>query len=334
MSETRQNEQDIERLLHAAGQRRTPPDDMRARVYASTLQAWQDLPARPAETQSQRRWSNRRPLALAASTVLAVAAGLLFWGQNTPPASSVGEVVFVAGDYLVDGSVIDATAIALDPEVSLRTKRESLVSLRMGSGALVTVDENTRVSLTDTHTLFLHTGRVYLDVDHAAEQLAVLTKHARIVDVGTQFEVAVGANGDQMTVAVREGRIDVQSNGEEFSATTADGMGEVVQMQGNAVTERYSVLNTSARWDWRRAGREPYVLADSTVYDYLRWMARDTGHELHFASKAVEQMAKIGVLQGKGDSNSDDIPITDTLAATRFRLSKPGPGRWMISFRS
>ena len=64
-----QNDQDIEQLLAAAGQRQNPPEDMRARVYAATLAEWQALPEQSAQTRPSTAGDRRSLLALAASAI-------------------------------------------------------------------------------------------------------------------------------------------------------------------------------------------------------------------------------------------------------------------------
>jgi ferric-dicitrate binding protein FerR (iron transport regulator) len=335
MSNFKQNEQDIERLLNAAGQRRNPPEEMRARVYASTLEAWQALPEQPIPAaRNYQAKPGHAYLAMAATLLVAVAVSLVMLNKPDQMPSAAGEVVFVQGNYALNGNRMALADVAIQPGASLRTSPQSILTLRTQSGALVTVDQNTQINLTEHDTVYLHGGRLYADVEATASDLVVQTAYAKIVDIGTQFEVSVAEQGKELLIAVREGQVDVSGKGEPFSVVAAGGLGEVVHMRESLIQERHSVPTTSPRWDWRRAGRKPYDLASSSVYDYLKWMARDTGHELVFASKAVEQMTRIGILQGKGSQrSSDDTEIMEALAATRFQLDETTPGQWMIKFR-
>lgn len=333
MSDIKQDEQDIERLLNAAGQRQNPPSEVRARVYACALETWQALPQEPQHLAPRKRRLGGQYLALAASAFIAVAA--LWFAQGPNPVSTVADVVFAQGSYQVDGVPAVAQTSSILPNAHIQTSAKSLVSVQMASGAIVTLDQNTDVSVEQPDMLYLRHGRLYVDAGGAAQQLVVQTPHSKIVDVGTQFEVVVDAQVDELMVAVREGQVDVSGSGHEFSALAEHGMGEVVRMRGTVLLMRSSVETTHERWDWRRAGREPYALANSTVYDYLRWMARDTGHELEFSSRAVASMSKIEILLGKGSKrSSDDTKIADALATTRFVLDESAPGRWRVAFRS
>jgi len=334
MTHNKQDEQDIERLLAAAGRRQSPPDDMRARVYASTLQAWEALPERSEQATTKRAWTPLRYLAMAASALVAVALGVVMLSGREVASGDAAQVVFARGTFLV-GEIVGLTGIKLGGSDSLRTGPDSIVTFRTARDALVTLDRDTEIMLAGIDELALRRGRIYVDAHGKQSTLTVVTKHSKITDVGTQFEVQVSADGEELLLALREGQVDVRGPNHAFSAAAHAGRGDVIRMRGERIAEQQSVATTDARWNWRREGREAYALAGSTVYEYLNWMARDSGHQLHFASKAVEQMSKIGILQGKGSlRSSDDTNIEDALTATRFRIAQPLEGQWVVHFRS
>ena len=277
-------------------------------------------------------------LAMAASTLIAAIIGVLVMDRGIEEATGFGDVVYVRGEYSLDGTLNNVVA-SLDGQVMLTTADSSLVSLRMQSGALVTLDERTQAFLIGPHELMLQHGRIYVDAEDAADAdpaLAVRTRHATIVDIGTQFEVVVVADGarEKVSVAVREGRVDVIGDGFTHSAQVRGSTGEELVLLDADLVQRNVVIATATRWDWRSAGRAPFVLTNSSVYEYLTWMARDSGYELQFASRAVEQMSKIGVLQSHGSLTTDETTIEDTLAATRFLIERPKEGLWRVQFRS
>jgi len=337
MTHIKQDEQDIERLLNAAGRRESPPDEMRERVYAKTLQAWQELPERAEQPMPARTLQSSHLLAMAATALLALALGLVMLGDRNVADAGVLQVAYVKGSIQLGNDRRAVSGAELEYPVNIQTDADSMVTVRTAAGVLLTVDQHAQLAVTQADELELRRGRIYVDAAGPRAAMAVTTRHARIVDVGTQFEVQVvevAPGGEELLIAIREGRVDVHSGDDEFSIRAAAGQGELVKMSGSSVTEKDTIAATDARWNWRQAGREPYMLAGSSVYDYLQWMARDTGHELHFNSNAVEQMAKIGILRGPGSLSSDDTDIADALAATRFRLARPREGQWVVHFRS
>lgn len=339
MDNSRLDEQEIEQLLRAAGHRQGPPDEMRERVYGATLQAWQALPEQAPSTSRKPRRLAIGSLAVAASLAFATLIGLLLNNLQTPAEHSVGEIVYVQGEYQLDQSTADSLQV-LAPATSLRTGAGHLLSLRLTGGAVLTLDEETALRVISAHEVQLQGGRIYVDVgegDHHTPQLAVITQQAKIVDIGTQFEVQTrvsNAGQQQLRVAVRQGRVDVVGAQQTYTASARAGVGEELLVLDSQLLARNSLQVTDQRWDWRRAGRAPYALNDSTVYDYLQWMARDSGYQLRFTSRAVEQMAKIGVLQSQAGLTSDETSISDTLAATRFEIQQPQEGLWLVRFRS
>lgn len=320
-----QNDRDIEHLLAAAGQRRNPPEEMRARVYAETLAAWEALPERPPAASARpavTRW-----LAAAASVALAGVAGLFWFSSPTSTMAPLAEVAHIRGALLVDGEPA-AVGSALADGTLLATDGQSLASITLRNGARLELDVASELRVEEDY-LRLAAGRVYVDA-HAADAVVVTTPSLTVRDIGTQFEVGL-TDAVAAWVAVREGAVDVESASRQVSLSANAGLGEIAHFAAGELAERHVLTSTDARWQWRLDGRAPFSLDGASVYAYLAWMARDSGHTLEFASRAVEQMAKVEYLRGPG--TSDDITLDDALRATRFELTPQGIRAWRVDFR-
>ncbi len=317
-----ENDQDIEQLLTAAGQRRPPPEDMRARVYAHTLAAWEALPARPSRPSQKVPW-----LALAATVLIAVTAASFWFRAPLNVTPELAEVTFVRGTLHADNGEVASRGRLLEAGSVLMTPADGMASIRFRTGARVVLDVSSRVVI-GSNAVELEAGRVYVDADGAA-RLTVVTPEFEVRDIGTQFEVGVGPAGSAW-VALREGRVDVQSADHRVSMMARDGVGELARFEGTALARREALTSTDVRWQWQREGRAPLQLDGTSVYEYLHWMARDTGHQLQFASRAVEQRARLEYLQGAG--TSDETTMEDALRTARFKLTAAGTRGWLVDF--
>ncbi len=317
-----ENDQDIERLLAAAGQRRDPPEDMQARVYAQTLAAWEALPAQTSRPARKMTW-----LAAAATVLMAVAAASFWSQQPVSVTSELAEVTFVRGALRADGDEVVTPGRLLAAGSTLTTPDDGMASITFRTGARVVLDVSSSVVLAPDN-LELRAGRVYVDADGAA-RMTVMTPALEVRDIGTRFEVGVGAAGSAW-VALRDGQVDVQTSDQLVSMQARDGVGELARFDGAALAARETLTSTDVRWQWQREGRAPLRLDGTSVYDYVSWMARDTGHQLQFASRAVEQMARVEYLQGAG--TSDETTVDEALRTTRFKLMAAGARTWLVDF--
>lgn len=235
-------------------------------AYRRAVLLWQEFEARagdvlaelgprgrqgPARPPAARRASPLRWLApvggfaLAAGLALAVLPALMVQTTVTSYATGKGQHRHVA---LADGSAID-----LDAETQLR----------------VTLSRSERrVALGD--------GQAIFDVAHNARRPFVVTAAGRTVrDLGTQFDVK--AHGDQLTVTVARGRVEVGSAASIASGgPVALAPGQRLAIDGAGVG-RLTKVDPAETFAWR-AGRLVYraqPLAD-VVADLNRQFVEQT----------------------------------------------------------
>ena len=195
-------DQDIQRLLEAAGPRENPPADMRARVHDVVFEEWQRMP--PQEPAAQMP-SRNRILAMAASVLVAFFAGLVFFGER------IGETPRWAAEVVRQSGGVsfgEGTGPQLNEGTVVATAGDGLAALALAAGGSVRLDHSTRVTLLGSDSVALLDGRVYIDGGtDEAQKLRIVTPHAVITDVGTLFSVSVA--GDALSVAMREGEVHV-----------------------------------------------------------------------------------------------------------------------------
>ena len=129
MIEPKDNDQDIQRLLEAAGPRENPPEALRERVYAKVLEEWQSLPQ---QTQPRPKHA-RRYLAVAASIWIAMAAG------RSGAAVDMGKFSLTIGgvNVLEDGGIVPGYDEAEAQNVMKQDRYEIVVGIGEGEGEAV-----------------------------------------------------------------------------------------------------------------------------------------------------------------------------------------------------
>jgi hypothetical protein len=173
-------------------------------------------------------------LALAASFALATWGGVAWWkrGGTIRPSIEVlalrGNVLAIPGAKSRGLSVGEPTT--LSPEGTLETSQNGGARIKASGGLEIDLLENTKVSLDQlgavsaSPALRLERGRVRCVIEHQpGRTFSVVTRAARVIDVGTTFSVSVdNADGGPRTfVHVEEGEVLVQFAGGESRITAA-----------------------------------------------------------------------------------------------------------------
>lgn len=282
--EGRPGDDSIASLVRLAGPRPPVPREVRARVHESVKKEWRSATAR----RRALRWGV--PAALAATLALAV---ILTGRGPLAPAEAVASVAMVDGEaersgalLVQDDPVYPGDRISIDGR-GLALAFDNGLSLRLAGGTAVTVDASDEITLAS--------GKVYADTGSSVRAGRTITVHtgvASITDDGTQFAVAYDAG--TMTVAVREGSVDVAA---PRASWTADA-GEKLTLKPGAQAAFETLPPHDESWDWAAALAPEFDIDDRPVIDFLRWVSRETGRELVFASDGVRVAAMATRLNG------------------------------------
>jgi hypothetical protein len=329
---------DVARLLSLAGRRPRPPRDVEARVRAATLAAFEALPEPAAgPTAAERniapekpgaggkRFRSRLAWGLAASVLVGLVVGRYLVEEVTPPA---GEILFATGGYTVRGSPVNADALAAGAIV--RTSSEGRLLIGLGPGREVRIDHGSSLTLHSDSEIWLHSGRIYLDLS-GPRSVVVVTPFATVTDTGTRFEVQV--REEHLTVATREGAVDVSLGDETIHSAASPSAAEELVIDRLTVVGRNRLPTTGARWAWTQSARPLFSVADHSVREYLVWAARESGRQLEFASDVASQQADLRRLGGSGEVDADAASVERVLAASAFRLRSGDAGRLIVELR-
>jgi ferric-dicitrate binding protein FerR (iron transport regulator) len=282
--QTQDHEDDaLAKLITLAGPRSEIPLDAKRRVHSAVHDEWNRATRKPRTL----RWA--APLALAASVILALTILIQPTEMRVQSVGSVAKLTGIAtgigivvGDTVNVGDVLD-TAAGHGISVTLRDD----TSLRIAANSML------RVDAPDEFTLLA--GRIYIDSGdriYRRRHVTIHTENGSATDIGTQFSVSF--NGKDMSVAVREGRVDVRDSSKvDSSKAYTTQAGQRLHLHSGQEGRFESVGIVGPEWDWATSLAPAYDIESGSFMDFLRWVARETGKELVFASDEV-RMAALG----------------------------------------
>jgi hypothetical protein len=291
----------VEALLRQAGPRPLPPAEDERLVRDAVFAEWQAVVGR----HNRRRRAGY--FAIAATVLLALAAVLDLFrvtGDLAPQVATISKqngAIYLLGEQSAMLELGDRTSIAAGQTLVTAGGAGIGLTWHSGNGSL-RIDENTHIELLSEDTVFLHSGRLYFDSGgvamlgdpvRAAGYFKVETEFGRVTHLGTQYMTAV--DGDSLTVSVREGEIEVDGR---FIARE----GEQLQRHGTAIPSITNISASGRAWAWTEAMSPSMDIDGKSTFEFLQWVARETGLELVFASPEAESMARAGRLMGTIDT--------------------------------
>lgn len=295
----------VAKLMNLAGPRAAVPADVQRRVYGAVRSEWEAATRRSGVT----RWA--LPLALAASVIVAVG---LMRDEPVAPTMVVGTVMRVTGP---------ANGLAAGDSVhrgdTLHTAPGQGLSVTTSDGLSLRIAPDTEIVFEGTDVVSMAAGQVYAD----SGERAFLDRHIRIdtpfgsaTDLGTQFSVSY--TGDTMSVAVREGSVNVIDQQDQPAEYVADVGERLVLRPGQDVAvEQVSVRDPS--WDWAVALAPTFDIENQSLLDFLKWAARETGRNLEFEDDELRMQAMRTVLHGSVTDFTPEEAAESVLSTTGFR---------------
>ena len=304
-------EQEIARLLKAAGRREQLPADTRERWEAH-------FRAELAPVIARKRYRFSQPLYAVAASLAVIAVTLLLYvaGSSDTPAMAINAV---AGEGLIlDGTSERAAqpGQTLVPGTTLVTGSESQLALEW-AGYDVRLNAGSRAQLFADRIALLE-GEIYVSDEGrrvTRRQITISTPFATIRDIGTQFKVCL--DEDRVVSTVRQGSIVMIADGEEFTASAEPGEARQLTVGTDLTVEEATV---SASWDWIYKVSPEFDTAGRSAYEFLRWSVAESGRELMFTSEDVEIAARMAILSPADISSFDPDAAVDTVLKTTSNL--------------
>ena len=307
-------DQAVEALLEHALPRPMPPSSDEQMIRESVQAEWQ------AVTRKRRTRTQFTRFAIAATVLLAVTVSFNMLRESGIAPVQVATINKSYGSILL-GNQSQLHALsnfsAITVGQSIVTDTDSGIGLEWGRGGSLRIDANTRVEFVSADEIYLLSGRIYFDstpseliagmpAGSVGTQLRIRTDHGTVTHVGTQYMTF--ANGGELTVTVREGRVSM--NGNYHDETVLEG--QQLKIAGSNRGRFTNFPRHGAAWDWVEATAPVAYVNGRSVYEFLNWVSRETGLEIIYESPEAEQKARAGILKGKVDM--------DPRSALEFRM--------------
>lgn len=295
----------VSTLMNLAGPRSVIRADIERRVHDNVRQHWQS------ETQgrSKLRWAI--PAALAATILIAFA----FNTQNSAvQLQQIGTIANVYGDsqaskqdFTIGRALYAGETLETGPRIGISVSLTGDISLR--------IDANSSLQFDAADEITLLSGQVYADSGeriYRDRHLTISTEFGTATDIGTQFSVSV--SDSLLSVAVREGRVDVVQGQSTIVANAGEKL--LVQNGNDVIVE--SVTPYDESWQWASSLAPEYSNASQSLLEFLKWAARETGRTLVFSSDEVRLATMRSEWFGSVKGFTPDEALSSILATTQF----------------
>ena len=298
----------LEDLLGRASPRLAPPSDDERLVRAAVHAEWAAM--------THKRKVRRHFLTYAAAATVLLAIVVTYNGLSgfDEPAVQVATIdksfgsIYLLGEQSELHEMTDVAVVSAGQTIV--TDDKSGMGLAWGYSGSLRIDQNTRIEFISPTSVFLRSGRVYVDsqptealsdidaglISSLDNHLDIRTEHGDVTHLGTQYMTAV--DKEELIVSVRDGQVSI--DGSLYPATVAEG--QRLTIVGSA---RPSVTNFPGygdAWRWVESTAPALKLEGRTVYEFLLWVGNETGMKVYFDSSEAELLAKESELVGTVDS--------------------------------
>lgn len=276
-------------LLKAAGPRPS--------VRAEDLDAIKDAARAVWEERygSKSRFRRQRWLLPVAAAVL-IFVGVAAWIATRRPAVDAPiPRILVAKVEQVKGPNAHTQGQLLHAGFIVETRDgTSRLALRLEGGQSLRLDAGTRIRLTSSSLVELQRGALYVD-STSRDRLVIRTGAADFRPVGTQFEIRLDAGVTRLRV--REGRVSVAHHRRSDIASADEEL--LIGDDGNV--SRARIRSDDPAWQWVVDAAQMPPIDGRTLDSFLRWIAREKGWKLTFATAEASDVARAAILHGSVD---------------------------------
>lgn len=327
---SRHDEQKIGTLIRRAGPRMQPDAAARDKARAAVHAEWRAVAA--------ERGAKRRRTVTWAMAAGVAAAGFAVWMSLPLMQTSAAPVAVIAlAKGLVETGGADAEqpwrpAVAdggLSAGSELRTGAASRVALRFGNDLSVRVDENSIVAVAAADRIVLRQGAVYVDAGdepNRAAPLLVETPFGVVRHLGTQYEART-VDGS-VRLRVREGRVAVST----ARRTHEGNAGEQLTIGADGAERRAKIGRAGEAWAWVSDVAPAYDIENRSLAGFLRWVGRETGRDVVYASRRSEDEAHVIMLRGSVAGLRPEQALAAVLNTTQLSATQT-PETLLIDFR-
>ena len=289
-----ESETSFENLLERVTIRPVPSDEDAEIARSAVRTEWL------AATHRRKRQRRFVSLAAAASVLLVIA--LVARLASTPELipvqvasieKSIGSI-YVLGEQSRLQVAGDLSSISAGQTIV--TGNASGLGLVWGNGGSLRIDADSRVAFVSASAIELVSGRMYFDSMSSNVNLDVRTEFGVIRHLGTQYIGRV--DSQSLSVSVREGRVSV--DGLYFDPVAEQR--QRLTITGNTRPQVLSISPYGDEWTWIEVTAPRSDFNGKTIYEFLQWVARETGLTIEFDDPDVERLVRENILKGQVDA--------------------------------
>lgn len=322
------NDDDIARVMKAAGPRERPPAEIEQALRESLRGEWRTVVA---ERHGRRR---RTALALAAGVMAAAIGTWLVIPDVGEPTQTVGTVALASGELRVRSGRFGRWEQVnggqpLRTGQVLATGPAGRGALELAGGISARLDHGTEVRVAAADRLVIDRGAIYVDAgadSTGAAPLEIVTPAGSVRHLGTQYEIRV--IDSTVRLRVREGRVLWNS---DAGSVTGEAGEQLIIAAGGGI-ERGRVPLFGETWDWTAAAAPAIELDGMPLGEFLDWAARELGRRVEFATPEVAREAGSVVLHGSVSGLTPAEALATVFATTRMQAVLED-GRILVSAR-
>jgi ferric-dicitrate binding protein FerR (iron transport regulator) len=290
-------DEDVRKLLEEAGARPEVPAADLALSRAAARAEWERVVAPARRRRSAARWLVPVAAGLAVIVVAGVVARLGPAGGSAGARETLATVTALRGEVVAspaDGG--GASGLAAGRALAAGTTIETgagatagRLTLAWAGGGSLRLDAGSRARLVSASEIELAAGAIYVDSGEAGgAPLEIATALGRVRELGTQFEVRLGAGRDSMlTVSVRQGSVGVS----RAAAAHEVAAGERLSLAGDGTVARSRVARHGAPWSWVLEAAPTFEIEGRSLAQLLAWVGRETGWRVSYEDPALAAAA-------------------------------------------
>jgi ferric-dicitrate binding protein FerR (iron transport regulator) len=316
------HDEDLERVLKAAGLREKPPADVERAVRSHLQAEWRAVVA------DRGRRNRQRTLTALAAGIAAVAIGVwLLAPGTTGSADPAATVAFSSGDLRVTSGWLNSWhrvegGQPLLEGQTLETGATGLGALVLPSGNSARIDRGSRIVVAAADRIVLERGTLYVDSGPsplASAPLDVVTPGGTVRHIGTQYEVRL--LDAAVRLRVRDGTVEWRSNDGDVERSAS---GEQLTITDDGRVERKAMPAYGDAWDWAAEAAPSIDIEGMPLADFLAWAARETGREVVYASPQTEAEVAGIVVHGSIAGLTPAEALGAVLGTTSVRAAAAG----------
>ncbi len=302
----------LAQLVARAGPRIAPPAVLEAEVRAAVHAEWLHL-TQVRKARQQRRW-----LSAAAVLLAAVGTGWLTLRMSSSvsdaPAPLIATVAQLQGNAMLNNAALNVRDEIRGGD-SLHTRADGGLRVELLNGISLRIDRDTQLRWLDNDELQLQQGAIYVDSHDNVADLTIHTAYGDVTHLGTRY--LIDTDAQHLRVAVREGKVTIHDGTNELTVDTL----KQVQLSNGGSLQRSDLSISDSLWQWADALAQPFALENRSVAEFLQWVSQETGYELNYVGKDVQQAAARTLLHGGPTSQPPLQALQTVLAATDFRVN-------------